>query len=210
MTRNLRRNMKPGDESVPIPESQVLVYQICKSCDQQYPLDKFEQRGRPKADGTRHVDDVCKYCRVLHEKGVKRYIQQHSQRVDEMMLNLCESMAAQPMTDFDDLPNIGTLTQEVLRPFGGAQGIALQMAGTFLSSPPGSAQRQKILSLIVKMDTESSKLGYTKKTMEQMTDDELEEYMASRERKYMRLADAEPTREIEEEVESEEEAARRV
>jgi hypothetical protein len=201
MTRMLRRNLKSGDESIPVPEEQALVYRICQCCDQQYPLDKFEQRGRPKKDGSKSIDNVCKYCRELIDKKTTGFVRQNAQRVDAMMLDLCEGLAQQPTDEFDDLPNIGTLTQAVLRPFGGAMGLGLQMASSYLSSPPGSACRQKTHSLLVKMATEASKLGYAKKTVEQMTDAELEEYLAVQQRKLLKQADGN-----DEDVKAEEEA----
>lgn len=192
--------MKPGDETLPVPDEQVVVYQTCECCGQSMPIDKFDRRGRWRA-GQKASDSVCRFCRDIQTKETRKYVRRHAQRVDEMMLKLCERLVDEPTSDFTDLPNIGTLTQEVLRPFGGAQGIALQMAGTYLSSPPGSAQRQKILALLVKMDVEASKLGYTKKTMEQMTDQELREYIENKERSLLRLADGYQDPEAEEATE---------
>lgn len=192
--------MKPAGEDE-VPDEQVVVYQTCACCNQSMPMDQFDRRGRWR-EGQKATDNVCVHCRSIQTKETRKYVRRHAQRVDEMMLNLCESLASEPMTDFTDLPNIGTLTQEVLRPFGGAQGVALQMAGTYLSSPPGSAARQKILSLLVKMDTEASKLGYAKKTMEQMTDEELEEFISKRETKLLRIADGHQEVETESEAEA--------
>lgn len=197
MTRNLRRNMKPAGETA-VPEEQVVIYQTCACCKQSIPIEEFDKRGRWR-QGQKPTDSVCRFCRDIQTKETRKYVRRHSQRVDEMMLTLCESLAEEPMTDFEDLPNIGTLTQAVLRPFGGAQGIALQMAGTFLSSPPGSAVRQKMLSLLVKMDAEASKQGYAKKPMEMLSDEDLERFIEEKERRLLRVADGEHEEEIPEE-----------
>lgn len=194
--------MKHGDVAIPVPEEQVVVYQTCACCRQSIPIEEFDKRGRWR-QGQKATDSVCRFCRDIQAKETKKYVRLHAKRVDEMMLNLCESLAEEPMSDFDELPNIGALTQAVLRPFGGAQGIALQMASTYLSSPPGSPVRQKMLSLLVKMDTEASKLGYAKKPMEMMSDDELQAYIAEKERRALRLADGNPESEEAEEAEHE-------
>lgn len=184
MSRLLRRNLKAVDEDVPVPSEQAIIIRICECCDQPMPLDKFEQRGRPKKNGDQPaIDTVCKYCRKLHAKAVRNYVMQHQQRIDEMQLGLMEALAVEPTEEWTDLPNIGTIAQEVLRPFGGAKGLGLQIASHYLTAPPGGAERGRTHRLLTNLATEASKLGYAKKTMEQMSDEELEEFLKRQERK---------------------------
>lgn len=185
-----KRDLKTPDYESAVPDEQTIVYRTCAICRQSMPLDHFERRGRPRKDGSPpKSDDVCKHCREIQEKETRKFVRQNAKKIDGMMLDLVGAMADDPMTEFDDLPNIGTAVQYLLRPFGGMQGLALQIASSYLSSPPGSTCRQKTHSLLMNMAKEASKLGYAKKPMELMSDAELEEFLREKQRRLMKLAD---------------------
>lgn len=190
MTKLLRRNLKPAGEGE-VPDEQVLIYRTCECCRQSMPLDSFGKRGRPTKTGERHIDTVCKYCREIQERESRKFVRQNARRVDSMMLNLVEAIVDEPMDEFEDIPDIGTLTRQLLRPFGGAKGLGLQMASSYLSSPPGSPCRQHTHNLLVKLDMEATKLGYAKKPKELMSDEELDLYIKEQQQRLLKQANGE-------------------
>ncbi len=180
-----RKPMKHGDATVSVPEDQVIVYQTCESCQQSMPLDQFDKRGRWRP-GQPPADSVCKHCRKIQIVETRKYVRRNSAKIDEMQLNLVAALAAEPTDEFDDeVPNVGTMIQTLLRPFGGMKGLSLQVASSFLSSEPNSPNRQKIQAMLVKLGVEGSKLGYAKKPVELLSDEDLEKYLEERERRHL-------------------------
>lgn len=189
MKGKLVRDYKPAGDA-PVPDEQVVVYQTCEICNQSFPLSEFCKAGRPRKDGKpTKVDSMCKYCRRIHDREVKKFVRQNSKKIDQMQLDLMMALAEEPMTDFEEIPNIGTAVQHLLRPFGGMQGLALQIASSYLSSPPGSPCRQKTHALLMKTTSEASKLGYAKKPMELLSDEELEAYLRESHKRLLKQID---------------------
>lgn len=184
-----RRPMKHGDATVPVPDEQVIVYQTCECCQQSMPLDQFDKRGRWRP-GQPPCDVVCKHCRQIQQVETRKYVRRNAQKIDQMQLDLVSALAAEPTDEFgEDIPNIGTMVQHLLRPFGGMKGLSLQIASSYLSSPPGSPNRQKIQSMLMKTGVEASKLGYAKKPVEMLSDEDLAEHMKELQRRTLKLAD---------------------
>lgn len=192
-----RAPMKAGDDAIAVPDEQVLIYQQCACCRQNMPLDQFDTRGRWR-ENSKKTDTICKGCREIQAKETRKFVRRNAKRVDDMMLNLVEALAEEPCDEWDELPDIGTLTQALLRPFGGAKGLGLQIASSYLASPPGSPCRQKTHALLVKLDVEASKLGYAKKPVELMSDEELELYLQEKQRRLLKQADGEDETQIQE------------
>lgn len=184
-----RPQRKHGDTTIPVPDDQVVIYQTCECCQQSMPLDQFDRRGRWRP-GQPPADTMCKHCREIKERETKKYVRRNAQAIDKMQLDLVKALAEEPTDDFsDEIPNIGTMVQHLLRPFGGMKGLSLQVASSYLSSPPGSPNRQRIQSMLMKLGTEASRQGYAKKPIEMLSDEELALHMKELQRRTLKLAD---------------------
>lgn len=154
---------------IEIPESIKVRKKVCKCCAQEMPLDQFSRKGTSYSAS-------CRDCLKLKEKAVKDHVKQTCAKVDAMQLGLIRQLASEPPQDFTDIPDIGTAVQHLLRPFGGMEGLALQISASYLMCEPDSTTRQRYGKMLVDAVKEASKLGYAKKPLDLMSDDELEAY----------------------------------
>lgn len=162
---------------------EILLYRHCKSCDQRMPESEF--------NGS---TEVCKYCNKERTKQIKKHTMRVARQADQMMLNAMKQLVQDRDLTIDDdgLPNIGSLVEKIVGAFGGRTGIALQYAANYLASPPGSPTRQRILSDVQKGVMKASELGYAKKPLALLTDEELEGYIKERHRRLFKIvSDAE-------------------
>ena len=142
----------------------------CSTCNAPLPLDaKHFDRDNAAPDGFR---DDCKQCRSEKRK------KQHDEGIDDRLgmldkaaLEMLGTLAAK---DYSRLPHIGEVFECLMRVFGGPQGYAQHVLGTYLTANPGSQQRIKLLNIISQMANQVTQTGVAKVPKDLLTDEDLD------------------------------------
>ena len=147
----------------------------CTICELSQPLSEFARKKGKGCPGG--YSKVCKECQAHKKEAVADHVKQNCVEIDKMQLKLIETLKNEaPDLQSARVPSIGDAVEHILRPFGGIEGYGLQLASNFLMADPGGATRQRYASLIAKMIGDASKLGYAKKPLDDMSDEELEAF----------------------------------
>lgn len=160
--------------------SELLETRKCPSCRQTMPLSEFFGK-EPK----------CKHCLRQQVRTVAAQSKGEASELDRMLVERLENLSdIIPSGGDENLPDQGTMVEDILRPFGGSRGLGLQLAATYVTAKPGSAVRQRILQNIMQHVKVASELGYAKKPLEMLSDEELEDYAEELARRTLRIKDA--------------------
>lgn len=146
----------------------------CKQCHSWLPMNgRFFDHDRRNKSGFR---DTCKQCRAEERKvQADKEILKRIGEVDAGAAEFLEKLAA---ADTKSTPELRELAQSMMHAFGGAEGFAKHYLGNFLAAKPGSTTRQKALDRIMTMMEKMALSG--KGSMDDMTDDEIRDELASR------------------------------
>jgi hypothetical protein len=142
----------------------------CSHCNALLPLNAMHfDRDNAAPDGFR---DDCKQCRSEKRK------KQHDEGIDDRLgmldraaLEMLGTLAAK---DYSKLPHIAEVFECLMRVFGGPQGYAQHVLGTYLTANPGSQQRIKLLNIISMMANQVTQTGAARVPKELMNDEDLE------------------------------------
>ena len=162
---------------------ELLTYKTCGSCSQEMPVSEFEKKPR-SPDG---LASVCKHCGKLKKKAVNEHVRRTAKEIDRVMLDAVGRLAREAPESDGDVPNIGETMECVVQAFGGPQGIALQMAATYLIAEPGSATRQRILADLLRNNAKATELGYGKTPVEMLTDEALDKFIEEKAHRTLKL-----------------------
>jgi|TARA_R110000824_G_scaffold180900_4_gene361506 hypothetical protein len=140
----------------------------CNKCFTIMPLtDEFWHRDSDKDDGFK---GVCKMCRSEQVKKQKdRALDERVAKINERGFKFLEKITETG----SDVPHIAETFQRLIEAFGGPDGLSQWYMAEFLSSAPGSGQRQRYLDTVMRMNIKTSELGAAQKSLDQLTEDEI-------------------------------------
>jgi len=141
----------------------------CDSCFRELALtaENFH-RDATKADGYK---STCKDCRNKAGRDKEnKIIDIRIRKLDEEGANLISNL----LQGGSKIPHMAETYQRLLEVFGGSVGFAQHYMANYLSTSPGSAGRSRILADLLKLNVEVSKSGAAKKSLEEITDEELD------------------------------------
>jgi hypothetical protein len=147
----------------------------CNKCFAIMPLtDEFWHRDSDKEDGFK---GACKMCRSEQVKKQKdRALDDRVKKINERGFKFLEKVTETG----SDVPHIAETFQRLIEAFGGPDGLSQWYMAEFLSSAPGSSQRQRMLDTMLRMNTVVSELGAAQKSLDQMTEDEITQILDKR------------------------------
>lgn len=163
----------------PLREEKVLI-KACTKCGLDLPIDMFG-RDISKADGLKPVCRTCRNAEQIERQRLKDKKKIH--RVTDATLELTEHAVEQtrdPRLRQELAPHLASVYEKVMTAWGGAEGFARTLRSQYDNAPEGSAMRNKILDIIWKMAEKCSEQQWVQRPLEDMTDDELEEYVQMR------------------------------
>ena len=143
-----------------MPEEQI---RECDQCFREMPLTPTNyHRDATKPDGFK---STCKDCRNKASRDKdNKVIDNRIKKLDEEGANLISNL----LQGGSKIPHMAETYQRLLEVFGGSMGFAQHYMANYLSTTPGSAGRTRILNV------EVSKSGAAKKSLEEITDEELD------------------------------------
>ena len=141
----------------------------CQKCFVEFPLtDDYFHKDRTKEAGYKMV---CKMCRA----------EQHKAKEDKKIDDRIKKLEANGIKVLDELvsggsniPHMAETFQHIISAFGGSIGFAQHFLGNYLSTEPGSATRQKMLNMVLQLNVKVSESGAAKRSLEEITDEELD------------------------------------
>ena len=149
-----------------MPEEQI---RECDQCFREMPLTPTNyHRDATKPDGFK---STCKDCRNKASRDKdNKVIDNRIKKLDEEGANLISNL----LQGGSKIPHMAETYQRLLEVFGGSMGFAQHYMANYLSTTPGSAGRTRILGDMLKLNVEVSKSGAAKKSLEEITDEELD------------------------------------
>lgn len=171
--KRLRRQLLVRAPEVPDGEK------LCDECGTQFPATAdYFHRDAYKEDG---LKATCRSCRskrnIVSEDGAI------ATRLKKMELESAE-LLDQLTSGGSSIPHQAELLECLVHAMGGVQGFSKHVMATYLAATPGSATRQKLLDMIVKLTIKVTEHGDANLPVELMTDDDLEKEL---QRKLMRV-----------------------
>ena len=141
----------------------------CSQCCCDFPLtDEYFHRDVSKPDGFK---TVCKMCRLDEKKRKENdAIDDRIQKLEERGIKLLDTL----VTGGSNIPHMAETYQRIMEVFGGPMGFAQHFLANYLSTKPGSAARGKQISTIIILGVKVSESGAAEKSLDGITDEELE------------------------------------
>lgn len=176
-----------------------LTKRICDTCNNEMPVRDgtkiifAKDRSRPSG-----YESTCCYCKKVKTKIVRDSIESNQAKIDKLHLDVLKKKRreyAEKLTKDafqpGGVPNIAEVMETMLGYFGGIEMLGLQQAALFLSAKPGSTTRQRVLAMMNNTSTKVSQLGYAKKPLHMLSDEELEQAIAESRKRLLtpRIAD---------------------
>jgi hypothetical protein len=160
-------------------------WQTCDKCQSELPVTAYYfDRDAQEPSGFRKT---CKVCRKNKEKRVKDLeISAAVEQFDKMALNMLAK--ASSVRGGANIPHVAECFEQLMYLAGGASGFAQHVWYTFLSAPPGSQQRVKILTLMKDFAVKTTDSGAAKKPLDMMTEEELKIELDRREARILKVA----------------------
>jgi hypothetical protein len=129
---------------------------------------KFFDTDRKNKDGFK---TRCRECRHKHRLEVAASERdRRSGRIEKMM----EKLLGSAQFGGSEVPHIAEIFSKIVGLFGGANGLAMAAAQTYLQAPPGSSIRQKIISQLLTLGNQVTQTGAAKVPDELLSEEELE------------------------------------
>jgi len=139
----------------------------CTQCGTSYPLDR-EHWHRSK-DGW-HAK--CRKCRNKSDKRGRDKVR--AKKLSEIEKGAVDLFIASARIGGANIPHSSELLEVLMRYFGGVEGFGRAFIKQFYDAPAGGAFRTKQLDSIVRLATNNTAMGGSKKPLELMTEEELE------------------------------------
>ena len=158
-------------------------WQKCDKCQSELPVTAYYfDRDQQEPSGFRKT---CKVCRKNKEKRVNDLeIAAAVEQFDKLALRTLEKAI---IGGGANIPHVAEVFEQIMQLAGGASGYARTLWLTFLSSPPGSNQRVKLLSLMKDFGVKTTETGAAKKPLDMMTEEELKIELDRREARILRI-----------------------
>ena len=149
--------------------------QKCDACGVLLPLTPaYYDRCRDSGTGYR---TTCKVCRSeerrKESRGRFKVSPKAAAAIERIEEGAASALDAFVPSQGSRVPHTAELWEALASIFGGPGGIAQHVMSSYMAAQPGSPQRAKILSQVIRLGTEVSKSGDATKPIDMMTDDEL-------------------------------------
>jgi len=152
--------------------------QVCSECGLEQPLtEESYDRDKHRENGFRAV---CKTCRSLQRQlahaqdtGIEELLRNLDQRTTSLLMEISKK----PNLDLNLLPHIANVCEELMKVWGGPQGLAQRMMANYIAARPGSQMRfnyEREALAIIKLMNEQ---GIGQKPIESLSDEELQKLM---------------------------------
>ena len=141
----------------------------CSKCYVQFPLnEEYFHKDKSKPDGYKRI---CKMCRKEErEERENRAIDERIKALEAEGIKVLDVLASRGSS----IPHMAETFQRIIDVFGGSGGFAQHYLANYLSTPPGSATRQKMLDTVIRLNMKVSESGAAQKSLEEITDEELD------------------------------------
>ena len=141
----------------------------CSKCYVQFPLnEEYFHKDKSKPDGYKRI---CKMCRKEErEERENRAIDARIKELEAEGIKVLDVLASRGSS----IPHMAETFQRIIDVFGGSGGFAQHYLANYLSTPPGSATRQKMLDTVIRLNMKVSESGAAQKSLEEITDEELD------------------------------------
>lgn len=118
----------------------------------------------------------CKFCtRERREQKREKWREERVERVEKKVLDAMDALCKTSNVAAKDVPHLTELLESIFSSIGGAPGFAMFWLEQFHSTKPGSAQRLKLLEMLVRMNAKASEAGYIDQPLSDKDDEELKE-----------------------------------
>lgn len=145
---------------------------VCHDCGRAYPAEAFQF---PESGKT---SVRCTACRKA-KKSAKRK-KERSKTMHDIEANAVASFTATAIAGGQNIPHSCEVLERVMEYFGGVSGFSSLLVKQYFDSPPGSAQRAKMLEAILRLVVKNTEQGGAKKPLGQWSDEELESELDTR------------------------------
>ena len=141
----------------------------CSKCYVQFPLnEEYFHKDKSKPDGYKRI---CKMCRKEErEERENRAIDERIKALEAEGIKVLDVLASRGSS----IPHMAETFQRIIDVYGGSGGFAQHYLANYLSTPPGSATRQKMLDTVIRLNMKVSESGAAQKSLEEITDEELD------------------------------------
>ena len=152
----------------------------CNRCRVMYPLMKdFWHRNNHSTDGFRNT---CRMCRSEEvEEKRKEDIDSRIKTLEEGGIDILGQLTQ----GGSEVPHMAETFQRIMEAFGGPGGFAQQLIATYYRAAPGSQLRQRIMSDIMRLNVKVSDSGAAKRSLEEVTSEELDDAMEKKMREFI-------------------------
>ena len=139
----------------------------CTQCGVTYEL--TNEHWHKSKDG---FHSQCRKCRNKSEKRGRDKVRQ--KKLKEIEKGAIDLFIASARIGGANIPHSSELLEVLMRYFGGVEGFGRAFIKQFYDAPAGGAFRTKQLDSIVRLATNNTAMGGSKKPLELMTEEELE------------------------------------
>lgn len=161
--------------------------QTCRVCGIEKPLtDEFWHRDSNRECGLR---TACKVC--VNEKNhadSQKALQLTLGRLETMGMELLDKMCQGPTVPGKRIPHIADMFQATTNLFGGVEGYARQVVGTYFAANPGSQVRQRILDSVARWGVKASEMGMIERDLAGISTEDIERMLRERQQEEVRAA----------------------
>jgi len=149
---------------------------VCIDCGETKPESQFESQG------TGRRRSRCGPCHRQYRRT--RKTRQKKNNLQELEKVAIRRFLGEASAGGENIPHSAELLERCMEYFGGSSGFAALVVKQYFDSPAGSSTRTKLLETLVRLTLKNTEMGGAKKPMEQWTDEELEDELNSRLRRF--------------------------
>ena len=152
----------------------------CIKCSEEKVLDKENFRYRVR-DGKSSYSNICKKCDyITKQKKIEENKLNKKMALQEIEQSGVDVFLATISKGGNNIPHTAEVVEKVMSYFGGVSGFSSVIVKQYWDSPPGSAQRNKLLETMCRMVTRNVESGGAKKPLQFWSEDELEQELDAR------------------------------
>lgn len=156
-----------------------MALQVCSKCGTEKPLtEEFWHHNKARSCG---FNKSCKACwKITQVENDGEYKVNLLERIEDQGRKLLDKLIeATPLNSSraNRTPHIAEVFQHTMAAFGGAEGYARMLIGTFYAAPAGSATRRSLLDLIARLGTKVSEQGFLERDLKHVSQADLEKLL---------------------------------
>lgn len=162
-------------------------FQTCRKCGIEKPLTgEFFHKDSNRECGLR---TACKVC--VNEQGhedSERAMKKTLARIESMGVELLDKMCQGPTVPGKRIPHIAEMFQATTNLFGGVEGYARQVVGTYFAASPGSQVRQRILDSVARWGVKASEMGMVERDLKHVSTEDIDRLLRERQQEEVQRA----------------------